>query len=155
MMLQEHAIQLQGIRVLELGLNVFDVEKAQSPDLNLPFSFGVGVTEFDEENRVIGVGVKGTIGNDGSEDGEDSRSPFVVKAHILGQFVIDTDNFPLKHISEWAQKNAPLILLPFLREHIYGLASRAGIREVVVPLYTLPVYKVDKQPSLTSSKKDE
>ena len=40
-------------------------------------------------------------------------------------------------LNDWAEKNAPLILVPFVRENIYSLASRAKVN-TIVPLFTLP-----------------
>ena len=139
-----HGIQLEGLRVIELNLNVHDLDAAQRPGLELPVRTTVGVTEFDEEAFVIGVGLVCTLGDDGSTEGREP-SAFFIKVHILGQFKVDLARFPRKHVLDWAQKNAPVLLLPFLREHIYGLALRAGIKDIILPLVTLPVYRLPRE----------
>ncbi|MDR3480388.1 MAG: hypothetical protein P4L91_06695 [Burkholderiaceae bacterium] len=136
-----HPIQLQGIRVAELYLKILDPNEAQKDDLNLPFTFSTGHSSFDQDSNQISVGVFGQIGTD---DEDAKSSPFVMKVNVFGQFLVDVTEFPVDQINKWASENAPLILLPFLREHIYGLASRAGIREVIVPLYVVPTYTVQR-----------
>ena len=138
-----HPIQLQGIKVLELVLTS-DGSQEDTSGLDLPFQFSVGHSDFDLDKKLIMVGV---IGEVGSSD-KNSEVPFYIKAHLVGQFTVDTDKFPLEHVSDWASKNAPLILLPFLREHIYGLASRAGIKEVLVPLLIVPTIKITSPKTL-------
>lgn len=143
-----HPIQLQGIRVKELFLKVYDPKQAQENDFDLPFTFKVGHSNFDAENNQIAVGVLGSVGRDIDEDclDEDSSSPnpFVIRAELVGQFSVETSLFPVEKIEQWARENAPLILLPFLREHIYGLASRSGIKEVIVPMFVVPTITVSK-----------
>lgn len=141
-----HPVQLQGIRVLELSLLVTKPDRLDEDHLNeidLPFEFLSGHSEFDRATRMITVGVVGIVG----KTDEENPLPFYIKAHLLGQFVVDVARFPVDKVDDWANKNAPLILLPFLREHIYGLASRAGIREVVIPLFTVPTVKIMLQDS--------
>ena len=139
-----HGIQLEALRVIELSLNVRDIEAAQRGGFELAVHTSVGVTEFNDEERVIGVGLVGTIGEDGSAENAE-RSAFSIKVHILGQFKVDLSKFPRKHLNDWAQKNAPVLLIPFLREHVYGLALRAGIKDVILPLVTLPVYRLPRE----------
>jgi len=105
----------------------------------LPFIFSTGHSSFDHVTSLITVGVKGEVGGESSEQ---NKHPFHIRIHIQGQFLVDTKKFPVDKIDDWAYKNAPLLLLPFLREHIYGLASRAGIKGVMVPLFVLPTIKV-------------
>jgi preprotein translocase subunit SecB len=140
MLNNQHPIQLQSIRVSELSLEVRDPAIAQKEDANFPFIFLTGHSVFDPELKQIMVGVHGQIGEDAEEG--DSKAPFLIKAHIIGLFSVDASKFPVDKLDNWASENAPLILLPFLREHIYGLASRAGIKEVIIPLYVVPSYKV-------------
>jgi len=136
-----HPIQLQSIRVKELFLKVYDPSRAQESNLDLPFTFKVGHSKFNAEDNQIAVGVLGCVGHDINEDSAEA-TPFVIKADLIGQFTIDTSSFPVDKIDKWAKENAPLILLPFLREHIYGLASRAGIKEVIVPMFVLPTITI-------------
>ncbi|GGX13996.1 protein-export chaperone SecB [Undibacterium macrobrachii] len=145
-MINKHPIQLQGIIVKELFLKVYDPERAQENELDLPFSFKVGHSKFDVENNQIAVGVLGRVGLDADElgdDGASERTPFVIKVDLVGQFSVDVSLFPVDKVEQWAKENAPLILLPFLREHIYGLASRSGIKEVIVPMFVVPTVTIN------------
>jgi len=53
----------------------------------------------------------------------------------LGIFEVDEDKFPFKFIQNWAEKNAPLILYPYLREQVFSLSSRAGFGGTLLPLF--------------------
>ncbi len=134
-----HPIQLQTIRVKHLRVSVFNAGRADEPEQEVPFSFEYGHSKFDREKSLVTVGVRGTVGE---SDDDERTSPFVIEAEILGLFKIDLSKFAEEHIERWSEVNAPLILLPFLREHIYGVAARAGIKEVIVPLYILPTVKM-------------
>ena len=59
-----------------------------------------------------------------------------LKVKLHGVFSVG-ENFPSEFVNDWAEKNAPLILVPFVRENIYSLASRAKVN-TIVPLFTLP-----------------
>jgi preprotein translocase subunit SecB len=61
---------------------------------------------------------------------------------ILGRFSIDTKAFPVEHVPEWARTNAPIMLFPYLREHVYSLTLRAGFKPAVLPLITVPTIRV-------------
>lgn len=135
-MANHHPIQIEAVRVLELALNLKDPEKALSAS-DLPFKFSTGHTKFDPDQKAISVGVIGEIGT------SDDDTPFHVKVHLIGVFSVNTDVFPLDKVEDWAQNNAPLLLLPFLREHIYGLCNRAGLKEVFVPLLVIPNFKLN------------
>ena len=46
------------------------------------------------------------------------------------------------------QKNGALLILsPFLREHVYSLTGRAGIKPVTIPLMQVPIFKMAEEPS--------
>jgi preprotein translocase subunit SecB len=147
-----HPIQLETVRIIETTLRVFESNAINQDDgEEVPFKFSVSFTPFNDENKSIIVGITGTYGNDKQYINSESDAeldintknyPFFIRVRLAGVFTVDTNNFPMVEIENWAKMNPPIVLYPFLREHIYSLASRAGIREIILPMVTLPMYKI-------------
>lgn len=135
-----HPIQLRLVNVLELSLKK---KKGQEDIQDLPdnaqFTLTHGHSEFSEDDQQICINVMSIID-------EESDFPFTMDVAIAGIFTIDTDNFPQDKIQHWAKNNAPLILYPYLREHVYSLALRAGYSNggVILPLLTVPSFRLEK-----------
>lgn len=141
-----HPIQLESVKVVELSVNIFDLNDTEYDTSSFPFRFSSGKSDFDDEDQSIIVGVIGEVG-----DPEGEKTSFHIKAHLLGKFTVDINNFDKEKIALWAKQNAPLTLVPFLREHIYGLASRAGLRDIIIPLFVVPTFKIDRNTTVSTS----
>jgi preprotein translocase subunit SecB len=50
----------------------------------------------------------------------------------------------LEVLKNFQQNGARIALSPFLREHVYSLTSRAGIKPVILPLIQVPLFQVPK-----------
>ena len=61
---------------------------------------------------------------------------------IGGVFKVDETKFAKTHIEDWANRNAPIILYPYLREQAYALTIRCGYPGLIIPLLTVPTIKV-------------
>jgi len=61
-----------------------------------------------------------------------------MRIELSGEFEIDENQFDKKYINDWAMKNAPAILFPFLREQAYALSIRCGFPPFIIPLIQLP-----------------
>ena len=133
---KKHPIQLKDIIVKELTLLVRDSEQSEE-EVEGEFLMKVGVSEFDFESQSIAVGMIAEINPDGN-------ASFYIKSHIIGIFYVDTKKFSVDLINKWANENAPLILLPYVRENIYTLSSRAKIN-VFVPLMIVPTFIVEQR----------
>ncbi|AKU62591.1 hypothetical protein ADJ80_01860 [Aggregatibacter aphrophilus] len=125
-----HPIQLEEILVEELELKIRDIKKAREEDITSEFSLKTGHSNYNSESKVLYVGVIGEINADSD------NAPVYLKVKLHGVFSVG-ENFPSEFVNDWAEKNAPLILVPFVRENIYSLASRAKVN-TIVPLFTLP-----------------
>lgn len=133
--IRQHGVQLAGMDIIEL---YFKAERRVSTDENIPdIKVLSGRTDYDNEKKEIHVAVKAEIGMD--EDMSDP--PFVLRVEIAGHFVVDEEKFNPKYIDHWAERNAPFILSPYLREQVYGLTIRAGIKPVLLPLLEVPLLK--------------
>lgn len=137
-----HAIQLRALRVIELSIKLKPdrvLEESQSSPLDFNLTTGYG--EYDADEHFIIVGVGASIGS------ENEDVPYDLKVDLRGTFEVDDTRFPLVHIEHWARNNAPLVLYPYLREHVYGLTSRIGATPVLLPLFEVPTFRV-QAPSL-------
>lgn len=131
-----HPIQLKGIRIHELYVKAYanfleEEDKA--------FQLGVGFSEFDVENSTIDVGVFVVIGNPiDREDTPRNYSKLDLKVHLFGRFQVDRYQFPLDKLDIWAERNAPLILYPYLRQYVHTLSSYVLPEAIILPLMEVP-----------------
>ena len=111
------------------------------------FTMKTAHTAYDEERHVIEVGsqVEYAI-----ETKADQVAPYSLRVHIMGQFRVDESQFDKAKIDAWARINAPYILYPYLREHVFALTARAGFEPLLLPLLELPTIKIEHKPSADS-----
>lgn len=134
---KKHPIQLENIKVVILSLKVnFDNQQDNLPD-EVCFELFHGHSQFNVDDRKIAVKIGASVD---STDGNDS--PFDLRVELLGIFSV-SDEFDEKYVESWAKTNAPLIIYPYLREHVYSLTSRAGFEGRVLPLFEIPVFKIE------------
>lgn len=135
-----HPIQIESVRILELH-----IKPLVQPDLALQIegtdvSLSSAHSRFDAENGVIQVAVKVEAGF--KED--QKEAPFQLRVELAGRFRVNSDAFPIDQINHWASHNAPLILFPYLREHVFALTGRSGFRPFLMPLMEVPTFKIDQ-----------
>lgn len=129
-----HAIQLVELRVAELALKV-DLSYPKTADLGT-FTIETGRSEYDKDKHEIQVRMKVVSGND-----EDAPLALVVEMHA--RFEVDESRFDVQFIEDWADKNAPLVLYPYVRENVYALTARAGFSEALLPLLEIPTFRIE------------
>lgn len=127
--LVKHPIQLLQIQIHELSFKVnkqcSDVLSADEPE----FSIGFGHT-IEEDGKIVAVGVKAKTKNA-------KKSKYSITVEVVGIFSVGKP-FDKAIVPDWVSKNAPFILLPYLREHIYALSLRAGVSPFYLPLIQIP-----------------
>jgi preprotein translocase subunit SecB len=130
-----HAIQLTDLRISELAIQV---------DLSVPretessgFNIETGRSDYDANAHQIQVRMRVMMGHE-----EGKKSPFQLAVELHGNFVVDESQFDIKFIEDWAERNAPLVLYPYLREQVYSLTSRAGFQETLLPLFEIPTFRM-------------
>jgi len=132
-----YGIQLEKITILELFIRSNQIpnedEKPEATEINLLS----GYSEYDVESKRINIAIKIEIGLE-----KDSNSPFSMRVELVGEFCVDEEKFPIKHIEHWAKNNAPYILHPYLREQVYALTSRIGFDPLILPLVETPVLTI-------------
>ncbi|MEW8292222.1 MAG: protein-export chaperone SecB [Candidatus Thiodiazotropha endolucinida] len=131
-----HAIQLELLKVLQLHIETKRADPGDQEEYAKGFTLTAGCGEFNEENKTINVRISASI------DSEKADAPFDLLVELLGIFSVDDSRFPLAYIEDWAKRNAPLILYPYVREHVFGLTTRAGFDSVILPLLEVPTYKI-------------
>jgi preprotein translocase subunit SecB len=128
--LKKHPIQLVEIRVNDL---TFKRMKYSDGELDVSFQIATGKAEFAPDSDIIKCGIKAECqGKQGSE------IEFLLNVEIIGIFAIDKPNFSAETVPLWQEKNAPFILMPFLREQVYGLSIRAGLPPIIIPMAVVP-----------------
>lgn len=131
-----HPIQLLDILVEHLSITVSDPKTAHDFEGEVELELNVGTSEFSPEDPFLAVGVRARVVPKNTTD--TLKSAFVVEVHLSGQFEVNFEKFKFEHLEEWSRINAPFLLLPYVREQIYGLAIRAGVRGLVIPLLVQP-----------------
>lgn len=158
---KRHPIQLQSLQVIELSLRVLDQVAIDRTDDFTPDGFAIetGHSPYDQDEKSITVRMRVVVGDDEptvqAEDDlcedipQDScvENPLYIHVEVQGLFSVEPERFPVEHIEDWAAKNAPLILYPYVREHVFALSARANIKPLLLPLFEVPTYKVTKQDS--------
>jgi preprotein translocase subunit SecB len=141
----EHAIQLRFVTVKELHLETFwpaanPCSYEPAPGL-LQYSSG----PFNAEAATVQVRLRFLSGRDVAPAISEidalkkaGEQPFHIRAEVMGEFHIDLSRFPIDKIQQWAKQNAPLVLLPFLREHLYALSQRSGFDPILLPMMMVP-----------------
>lgn len=147
-----HPIQLISLNVEELYINVKNPPQAE--DLSLDrgeFDLRTGHSEYDKEHQIIVVGVKLEIGIK-----EPKETPFELRVVINGLFKVDETKFQRVNIEDWANRNAPIILYPYVREHAFALTARCGFPGIILPLLEVPVFKLEqpKKPTVKAKVKE-
>jgi len=135
---KKHPIQLVDLKILTLSINVDPLkDKRKLPDSG-QFRLYHGHSEFNHESSQIGVKVGVAI------DSEEDDSPFDLKVELMGVFDVDQSEFNITYVDDWSSKNAPLVLYPYLREHVHALTSKAGFDGLLLPLFVVPTFKIQK-----------
>jgi preprotein translocase subunit SecB len=134
-----HAIQLISLEILELHIEKDPSHEDTDQEISsADFTLRHGHSEYDEQEKKIGVRIIADVGND-----EDHKLPYKLKVEILGIFSVDEEKFPKDKITHWAGHNAPLVLYPYLRENVYALATKVGLNGLILPLFEIPTFKLN------------
>ncbi|MFP4347001.1 MAG: protein-export chaperone SecB, partial [Desulfococcaceae bacterium] len=140
-----HSIQLMKVNVIELYIKSHHAPD-ESIGIEADIPFLGGHTDLDDESRQISVLVKVEIGiNENSKEKEGAEEfPFSLRVAIEGEFKVG-EEFPDDQINDWARRNAPIILMPYLREHVYALTARSGFKPLILPLVVVPTLVPETQ----------
>ena len=137
-----HPIQLMEIEVLQLNFELGKRDEHPSDDDKSHFRFMHAHSEYSEESNTFAVKVKAVVNN---SQGSEEDAPFTITVEVVGLFQVDEESFPVGSIAAFAEQNGPLILYPYLREQVFGIASRAGVPQPILPLFEVPPFKLERE----------
>jgi preprotein translocase subunit SecB len=143
-----YPIQLISLNVKELFIKV--KKHPESAYLTLDaeeFNLLTGHSKYDNKNHIIQVGVKLEI-----KEKEGQENHFDMRIVISGVFKVDETQFEKAHIEDWANRNAPIILYPYLREQAYALTIRCGFPGLILPLLEVPTFKIEPSKKIKTVK---
>ena len=133
-MYKQHPIQLERLSTRRLLAEIKNESVNYSYDGEIDLVIEHGISDFDESTSTISVGLRVEVTPEESED-------FSISVEIVGHFSVDTENFKKEHLDRWSKFNAPFILLPYIREQVYGLSNRIGLKNMILPLFIQPQFK--------------
>lgn len=147
-----HPIQLRALQVLRLSIEVHDPARAMSDDYELvEYALETGRSDYNPEDSTIHVMMRIRCGkfaideeltSSRKEKFENQPVSFLVEVGSI--FDVDAEVFPLNQVDRFAEQNAPLIIYPYVREQVYGLSTRVGIKPMLLPLFEVPAFKLVK-----------
>jgi preprotein translocase subunit SecB len=144
----KYPIQANFISVRELYIKSHIPPNQRVTVDSAKFILKTAHSSYDEVRHVIEVG---SIIEYGIETKPDEIVPYSLRAHIMGQFKVDEAQFKKEKIDLWARINAPYILYPYLREHVFALTARSGFDPVLLPLVELPTVKIQQPPPIVET----
>lgn len=145
-MYNPHPIQISTIIVKELSIKAIRLQSQYAfgeTDEEHALEVGVKTGEYKPDRRTIEVLIKAETPSDTKDN------PYKLKVEIMGVFKVDTQRFDVSQIEHWARWNAPFILFPYLREHIYSLTLRCGYKPGIMPLMEVPTFQPKTLPAQT------
>lgn len=140
-LLKRHPISIDDVRVRELYIqgNVHpnDVEEG----VEITYSISAGRSEYNSDDKTVIVAVKFETNDN---DNKDKILPYTMRVELVARFTVDEENFSPDNVDDWADRNAPIVLIPYLREHVYSLTIRCGYNPLILPLVQVPTFEVKK-----------
>lgn len=130
--------------MISLGVLELYIRANERPDISKKveadrINFSIGHNEYDKEKSIIQVATKIEVGMDKKKP----KPPFSMRIELIGDFKIDEKHFPVDKITDWALRNAPFIIFPYLREHAFALTARCGFSPMILPLMQVPTFKLE------------
>jgi preprotein translocase subunit SecB len=124
---KKHAIQLEKIIVNEASFKL--VEVTGTPTIPNP-KFLIGKSEYDKQDHKISIGFMVKI--------EGENFGYICTVDIVGLFSVNESEFNLSDLDDWADTNAPFILLPYARQQVLNLTTNATGEGFMLPLFEVP-----------------
>lgn len=133
----QHAIQLNYVGVKDITFhcdrlpNTLDLSNLEGPN------FFVGRGDYDPEANTIHVIHRIELSL------PDTKS-FVFRVELVSEFSVDEAAFPVEKVHDWADRASFYVVFPYLREEVYALSIRVGMKPVLLPLLQIPTFRVEK-----------
>ena len=138
--MEQHPIQLEHIGLSNIEFTGYrngspdDVIKGSNVEVKFSYA------PYDNENKSLMIIGEATVGRMLEEFTAESieENPFYLRVRLHGFFSVDDQKFDITYANTFAGKNAPILIYPYLREHVYSLAIRCGFPNVNLPLVVVP-----------------
>ncbi len=135
--LADHPIQLSYVGVKEITFRSPRLPSALNADAIEGPTFAVGRSDYDPEAKTIQVINRIEMSLPGTET-------FVFRVELVSEFKVDDTVFPAEKVNDWADRAAFYVVFPYLREEVYALSVRVGMKPIILPLLQLPTYRLEK-----------
>ncbi len=139
---KQHAVQLVAFQTTELRIKVTGDPSALDQFEGCPASLEASHSAYNEAEQTIQVRVRAVVT-------ESEEAPLSIYVEVVGRFKVDESRFDKNDVVRWAQVNAPYTLYPYVREHVFSLASRVGAKGLIMPLLEIPTFKIVPPQSAT------
>lgn len=138
--MEKHAIQLEHVGLSKIEFTGYRSGSGEHHVSENAVEVSFSYSPYQEgSNRItlIGEAIIGELLESPSTELIDAN-PFYLHLRLHGFFSIDADDFDVAFADDFASKNAPFLMYPFLREQVYSLAIRCGFPNVMIPLVKIP-----------------
>lgn len=143
-----HPIQLIDVKVLKLNFELFATEDVSAESSKGPETFRFQHTHstIDEDEKRFAVKVRALLDDTSADSDNESDTKWKMEIELVGLFEYQShEDFSIDRLEAFAERNAPLILYPYLREHVYSCAIRADVERPMLPLFQVPPFKMVKE----------
>lgn len=130
-----HAIQLVAIQTTELHIKVMGDPSLLESFEGCATTLEASHSAYDEAEQTIQIRVRASVS-------ESESVPLSLSVEIVGLYNVDESQFDKRLVQDWAKINAPYTLYPYVREHVFSLATRVGVKGLLMPLLEIPTFKV-------------
>lgn len=120
-------IQLNGIYIDELTFKRNLDFNGKIEEVTFNFNFKTG-SKYDQEHKEIST----TLFIEANKSKEGRPLPFTFSLSMTGSFHVEY--ITPEHLAQLEKINCPAIILPFLRETIATITSRAGFPPLYIPV---------------------
>lgn len=141
----ENAIKLHPVQLLDIGVRELYIRSNVVPSITVgaePQECTIKVSKsfYSQKRKRVVVSLMLEVGTDQDE----SKAPYSMRIELTGIFEVKGTEFTAEQVTDWANRGAPYVLFPYLREHAYGLSARCGFMPLILPLVEVPTFKVEK-----------
>ena len=144
--LREHPVQLVGISVAHLMISVhrtvapnycIDAREVQIAATDATMLEGKNIFILSVRASYRAPGVNSPVDN---SDPDDTCVSFLVE--MTGEYEFNREFMSEEEIKRFTKQGALHLMLPFVRDQVYSLTMRAGIKPVMIPTYQIPIFYV-------------
>lgn len=139
--LPKHPISIISIFPVNLSIKANE-EPNPLEGRKLVYSIQSAHNNYNLKKKTIIVRLKFEIAK---EEEQELLPPYEMIVELVARFKVDEKKFSVDNIEDWANRNAPIVMYPYLRERVYALTIQAGFKPLLLPLVEVPTFKIEKK----------